>query len=751
MKSLMPKISGFPDRKQRVFLGLVLLLGGIAIAVQEAVAQAPVARKLLALYKSSEGRTEEVNEIANFMQLVLNNLGLVVEYRDAESALPDPHAMQAYRGVVTYFVSGSMRGARRYRRWLSQVVQQDIKVVIFNNFGAYNEINRQPTARDIRETRSLFKQLGVKIPFRFVTESGIQIYFKEPHFFDFERQLSHVPVISDMQSISEQNRVLLKLKINDLENDALILGPWGALVQPDVDYWLDEESGRAQWYLNPFLFFIQALQLEDLPVAELNTLGGKRLAFIHIDGDGFRTISKINRWDLCSRLMQKRVFERYDLPFSASVIAADVDPALFGDAATLQTAREIFALPNVEPASHGYAHPFDWRTGRVAFDSIPGYRFSDSLEIDASMRFIQTMLLPPGKTNRLFFWTGMCNPTESQIRRVESQNWLHINGRAGFLDPKTPSITSFAPPYTQVGSRIRINSRISNEYEFTHHWQTPYETYRNIIKTLEFTGKYGPLTPANIYLHYYIMEFDESWTALKDVLKWSLHQDWAFVYTSDYVQMVQDFLKIRFWQETEDAWRIRNAGALRTVRFRNEPRDVDLNASKHVLGFHHQGEDLLVHLDAAREHRVVLTRQAARRVYLSTFNMRVDSLQLKNGGFDLWVRGYGKFRAELRHVPSNRYFRAVAESMTAPEGLSNARGPAGYFRSDDLGRLRFQMPVYNATRVRISEVPMWVYWKHKLRIAALIVLAFIAFAWYHRKENRTPALFPGGSGRRSKP
>ena len=723
----------------------------LILASSTVVAQQTVPRKVLALYKSSEGRTEEVNEIANFMQLVLNNLGLVVEYRDAEAALPDPGTMSDYRGVVTYFVTESMKGAARYRRWLARWLRHGKKLILFNNFGAYSDPGRKTTARDVRQIQNLFARLGVKIPFKFISDPGIQIAFKNTNYFDFERELRRVSVMSEMRSLSDQNRVLLKLKANGIENDAVILAPWGAIVQPDVDYWLNDATGRAQWFLNPFVFFAQALDLAELPVAELNLLGGHRLAFIHIDGDGFRTISKINRWDICARLMQQRVFERYELPFSVSVITADVSPELFGDARTLKTARDIFALPNVESASHAYAHPFDWRQGRVAFDSIPGYRFDEKLEIDASMQFIQNQLLPPNKVNRLFFWTGMCNPTEAQIRRVENNGWLQINGRAGYLDPGMPSITSFAPPYAQVGARFRINARISNEFEFTNHWQRPYDAYRDILKTFEFTGRYGPLTPANIYLHFYIMEFEESWQALKDVLKWCQHQDWAFVYTSDYIRMVQDFLSLRLMRESGNAWLVVNSGALRTLRFRNELRDVDLAASHNVLGYRHIGDDLLVHLNAATRHRIVLSSKPGHKLHLHTFNMLVDSLRATDTAMDLWVRGYGRFVAQLRHVKPGRYYRAVTEPLASTDRVNWPIQRAAYFHSDALGQLTVRIPVHNAARVRITEVPMWVYWKHKLRIVALIALAMLAFVWYHKRENKQDPLsgFDSANGRQS--
>ncbi|MDQ7065594.1 MAG: hypothetical protein Q9P90_15260 [candidate division KSB1 bacterium] len=721
-----------PQRVCAVLAGLF-----VALSYSSIIAQQTVPRKVLALYKSSEGRTEEENEIANVMQLALNNLGLVVVYRDAEKPLPPIDSLADYRGIITYFINEDMLHARRYRQWFKMALKHPLKFVIFNNFGAYREKGRKTNAKTIREIRSLFSKLGVRIPFRYIPAMNVTIAFKDSTYFDFERPLDHVATLSEMRSIDQRNRVLLNLRDeeNGIENDAVIVGKWGAIVQSGTAFWLDENTGHMQWYLNPFTFFTDVFHLDSLPIPEINVLGGKRLAFIHIDGDGFRTISKINRWDMCAKLMQERVFERYQLPFSVSVITADVSPELFGDAHTMKTARDIFSLPNVEAASHAYAHPFNWRTGWVAFDSIPGYHFDEKLEIEASMQFIQEELLPPGKINRLFFWTGMCNPTEAQIEQVESRQWLQINGVAGFLHEDAPSITSFAPPYSQVGSRVRINARISNEYELTNHWHNPYN-YRHIISTLKFTENNGPLTPANIYLHYYIMEFEESWQALKDVLKWSLHQGWAFVYTSDYIRMVHDFLNLRLVRESGNVWLVVNSGALRTLRFRNEPRSVNLAASHNVLGYQHLGNDLLVHLNAAPRHRIVLSDTSENKINLFTFNMLVDSLATTNTGVNLWVKGYGEFEARLRHVKPGRYYRAVAEPLSSTDRADWPIQRAAYYRSDDFGQLTVRVPVHNASRVRISEVPIWVYWKHKLRIVVLIALTMLAFIWYQKRESK---------------
>ncbi len=719
-----------PVRRSAVLL--LLLLPAHAVTAQI------VPRRVLALYKSSEDRSAEINEIAGRMQLVLNNLGLVVEYLDAEGALPPPEKLPEYRGFVAYFVSGDMRHAARFRRWVSRWLTSGKKAVFFNNFGAYSELGAKMRAQDARSVKKLFQQMGLEPPLNPVWIDGLKIQKKAAAYFDFERALNPAEVpLTGMRSVSTKNRVLLQLARGNQVNDAAVLGPWGGFVQTGVDFWLDEQSGRGQWMLNPFRFFREALALADLPIADINTLGGRRTAFCHIDGDGFGTISKIDRWHSCADLMRIRVFERFDLPFSVSVITAVVDTAALGSPQALETARRIFSLPNVEPASHGFAHPFDWRSGRVAFDSIPGYHFDPEREIVGSMHFIQQHLLPPERNIRLFFWTGMGNPTPEQIHLVEDNRWLQLNGRAGFLDSRWPSISDFAPPYDQVRDVYRNNARISNEYEFTNHWQPPYEKYADILRTFAFTEKYGPLVPANLYLHFYIMEWPESWQALKRVLRYMTQQNWSFVYASDYVRMVEDFRRLKIRHPAPEAWEVRNAGALRTLRFSETEKTPDLRRSRGVVGFSRRNKMLFVHLDGSLQHRIVLSDRAVYpRPYLDRFNMLVDSLRTAAEEIRLFVRGFGEFVAQMEGLQPGMAYQIVAESTAAEVDDRPRRPQIKVVKSTGSGELAIRVRVYNRDRICIRPATGTAYWKYRLRLPALLGLGLLAFVWM-RYQMRT--------------
>lgn len=71
----------------------------------------------------------------------------------------------------------------------------------------------------------------------------------------------------------------------------------------------------------------------------------------------------------------------------------------------------MFALPNVEIASHSYSHPFKWGLAEAGVGEsyhldIPGYVFNIQRETKDSIDYINRRLVPPGKKK----WKSICGP-----------------------------------------------------------------------------------------------------------------------------------------------------------------------------------------------------------------------------------------------------------------------------------------------------------------------------------------------------
>lgn len=730
-------------------VGLVILvcaLPGLRVDAQ----YKEIPRKIMAFYKTSEGLSEDNNPIYNHVQLPLNNLGLVVEYFDAEATLPQVNQLDEFRGIIIWFISHEMVNAARYRAWLRQVILAGKRVVVLSGLGAYREKGESITPVDRAEVSSIYRLLGLDSNLKTRLNREASIVIKDSSFYDYEVKIrpEFVNYLWDVQSLSSKNKILLSLSEGNNEYHAAVLTSSGAFIGAGAFLKWSKDSGTPQWLIDPTRLFYHGFACSDLPVADLNTIGGNRTAFIHIDGDGFSTISKIDRWHICGQLVNDRVLKKFELPFTASVITGEIDPAYNGNSRTFKTTKEIFKHPHVEPASHGFSHPHDWRKEELSLDMGESYDFDPVMETQSSVNFIQDQLLPKGKKIELFLWTGMCNPRQSDIENVESQGWLQMNGGSGKLYDN-PSISTFYPPYSQVGDRYRINSRISNEFEFTNRWLGPYDGFKNVIETIKFTGGHRPVTPANIYFHYYIMEWEEGLQSLRQVLRWIDQQPMTFVYASDYIRSVKDFMTARIYQHGSNRFKIETAGALRTIRFQNEDRGIDLANSKNILGFTKTRRDLLVHLDARETHTVVLGETERPIPHLTYANQLVDSLSLPDNSVDLAVRGYGEFRATLKGVEPNQYYEIRTVSSYWPDASNNASAiPLRAFRkvrvqfakSDMDGRLTFSTFTKNRSNIKIipSSSVEFAFTRSKSWLFLLIISGFI---WLQMRQARTHLAF----------
>ncbi len=712
----------------------------------------PISRTILALYKGSENRTEEVNEIYQMAQLVLNNLGLIVEYADAETELPDLKKSSQYRGILTWFVSGQMRNAANYRIWLNQIISELKKpVVILGHLGAYREYSLEMTNSDFKSVNKILSSFGLKSTLNSWQSENIRIIFKDDSIYDYETPIlpEDLNYMQNTTSVDANNRVLLRLNDGNLFNDAAVVTPNGALIQDNIIYKQDISSGRVQWYFNPFKLFYQVFGCKSMPIIDINTLGGKRISFIHIDGDGFSTISKIDHWHLCAQIFQERIINKYPLPYSVSIIAAEVDSTYMGNEETINTARELFRMPNVEPASHGFAHPFNWRTGELELDSIPNFKFDPKIEINESIRYIQNNLLEPGELVELFFWTGMCNPTAGHLKIAKDSGLLQINGGVGRIDPNKPSITGFAPPYSQLKDQIRINARISNEFEFTNLWQGPYNGFIDVLKSIKFTDNM-PVIPANIYFHLYSLEFQQSYEALREVIKYAAHQDWNFLYASQYIKLVQDFLQAEILQLNSNEFYIKSNGFVRTIRFPNESRKVDLISSENILGYTYLNNYLVVHLNHSTNHRIVLTEKTPEIVHFVTFNRIIDSYSTSSDTLMIKADGYGKFKTKLRMFHPNSIFKIQTITELNKEEYNNINYKTikkikrkifstSIVQSENNGSLEFETFIKNRTILLISSSNKldYIVSKTKILFLGVVLVGFICFQsiWIRKRKS----------------
>ncbi len=161
------------------------------------------------------------------------------------------------------------------------------------------------------------------------------------------------------------------------------------------------------WAIDPFRLIEETLDLPKIPAADATTESGRRILTSHIDGDGFPSKAWFPGKPYTAEVLLKHVFKKYPLPQTVSVIEGEVGKrGLYPDQSEEMeaVARKIFALPNVEIASHTFSHPFFWDLSKAVKKKqygdhlpIPGYTLDYRNEIIGSVDYINNTLAPKGK------------------------------------------------------------------------------------------------------------------------------------------------------------------------------------------------------------------------------------------------------------------------------------------------------------------------------------------------------------------
>ncbi|GFK95128.1 hypothetical protein NNJEOMEG_02986 [Fundidesulfovibrio magnetotacticus] len=608
-------------RLAAVLAVLVWLAIGAAREASAAQVEAwprPVDRKVLILYNSATGQSI-VNTVAfHGFQTVLNYFGLVALAADvAARPMPDDAAMEGVRAVIVSFNSSEVFESHVYHEWLHHQMDLGRKLIVLGPLGA-GESSEDPE-RNARYM-ALFERLGVSHQAgRLRDASRLRFDHLDPEMTGYERRYPpNPPHYERLVPLRPDVKVHVSVKVNGPEpNPSPVVftsAAGGLILGDDFAYWIDPLSYQQKWHINPFLFLSKALDLPLLPAPDPTTLNGRRVAFSHVDADGFSGTNQLDRTRTCADILYEHVLSKVDFPVSYSVIEAEISPDYFGNEKLMDTARDIMALPNVEPASHTFSHPFFWNSAnkdksryddRFAFD-IPGYTFEAEREIQGSIDFVNDNLVPEGKRCRLLFWSGACDPLPEHQAIVQENGLLAINGGDTLWDPAHDSLFGVSPLHRHMGGNLhQIHIGQANDNILTNLWRGPFNGYRNIIETFKRTGSPHRLKPIDIYYHTFSAEKLAGLNALKDVYAWVAAQPVAPVFTSAYIQSMHDWIATRMTQLGPDAFAVENYGQSLTLRLPKDGPLPLLARCENVLGFDNQPEGLYVHLAPGKARAVL--------------------------------------------------------------------------------------------------------------------------------------------------
>lgn len=644
-----------------------------------------IPRTILAFYDASLVDDIFFTSVHQRAEMPLNYLGLKVVYRPIQSRLPTEEEMKGVLGILTWFRRlDTMTDPAAYCNWMKEQISKGRRYVILNEPGFFSRSRQLVPA-----CKQAFEELGVK----FENHWGNNPYFfetvsKDSRMVEFERVLAPYEgqEYTLYRPIKDDVKVFLTVKRRDIENSSSALvftSPRGGFAHPSYVNFQDRDIDKISWRLNPFLFFAEAFGVQHRPIPDIATVNGRRVFYSQIDGDGIFNLSHIDQKSFSGEVILEEILKKYsNVPITAGIITGYFDMPEFDSPRAHKLYKAMFSLPHVEPSSHGYAHPLIWRKGTVALD-VPGYKYSPQQEIKGSIELVNEWLARAGiaKSTRLFQWTGNCLPSEETQRVISQNGFLNINGGDSEMNRKHDSYSFVLPIGILRGHERQIYASFTNENLYTDLWHTSFYGYRATIEAFQNTESPYRLKPFDVYYHFYSGERLAALKALKEVYDWALARPVFAMWTSRYAQMAQDFFDAKITALGADGFEIFRKGQLRTVRFDDGNKFVDMARSQGVLGFKIINGSLYVHLDESPASRVFLSGSKPAGPYLEDASFDLFSWEVSEARIRFFKKGW--------HVSEG-----VFAGLKAGENYDvTEKGQTSRLKADEAGRLAIRFGI----------------------------------------------------------
>lgn len=734
----------------------MLMVGGPAASLEIDFTSRAVKRTVIALYDARSEAALHETRLHRFAEMPLNHLGYRLAYHDINAPLPDPDGLEGTAAVVTWFLE-PMRAAEAVAEWLDRVTAAGTRLV------ALGEIVPEAPEAVRPVIASVMARIGLASEGTYVERTlGATVEQLDTAMLGFERPVDKVlppfPLIEALPGRVEAHLVIRVPGRGSSRRAAVVVtSSGGGYAAQSFTTFYEPATDRVVWVLNPFQFFRKALGDQVFPIPDVTTLVGRRVYFSHIDGDGWNNLTEVEGYRgagaLSVEVIAAEAIERYpDLPVTVGLISCDVLPGFGAKPAGQRAARRLFALPQVEVASHTHTHPYNWsfferydrqaeldavervnrparpwrerlKASLAAFagrpapadgfdryvagsDDLPRTYLRQPFALDdevASALALAESYAPAGKKAKLYQWSGDTTPFEAALRATREAGVANINGGDSRLDASYPSVAYVPPISRSVGRERQIYAGNSNENTYTNDWTGPYHGLLQLQATLDNTERPRRLKPFNLYYHMYSGEKPAALAAVRHFLDLARNSAVVPITTSHYARMASDFFGVEMRQTGLRAWEIERRGLVQTVRFDDADHlALDAAASSGVLGATRNGSALFVSLDAAVERpRVALMPRGATdgatgsdRFQLVDSRWLVEGVEHTPCGLGARIEGFGPGDMVWRVPPGRQFGVEVSRDGATIERLAVA--------SDGNGRLRFRLaPAAGAVSLRM--------------------------------------------------
>ena len=606
-----------------------------------------VRRRVLLLYNGETFGDSVDSSAHRLLSLPLEYLGYIPDLWDVRKGLPKGYLVDRYAGIIVWLNSSLAPSPERFFQWVKKTIRNGNKILFFETFGfpADNEH---------------LMQLGLRrLDISFVP-GDLEVVPKRDYF-NFEAS----PIIATDDAVVPKNgEPILEVRAkNGSVFCPIAKTPWGgyALGESFLVHTVD-----ARWVVDPFLFLKDMVCLQDIPVIDSTTESGRRILMFHMDGDGAADICEFSPKRLTPEEIRDEIIKRSPFPYSISFIEGEVAP--WGIYPKKSKRLEgiiptIFNLPNVEPASHTFSHPFKWKKlekkGKAVEGyslNIPHYTFSVKREILGSIKYLQKFT---DKKIRLLFWSGDCLPGEDALRLCYENGIFNLNGGDTTITKTEPWLSHISPMGIRRGDFWQIYAPMSNENVYTNLWHGPFYGFVRAIETIKMTEDPRRLKPIDVYYHFYSGGKLASINAIKKVSGYVSKLPTTPLFASDYIRRALGFYSAVLVKDLDGNYRVTTGGRVLKVPWQVKTLRIPLSwglptIKGGISGFKRYKKSRYVHIANPKEAELTFSRKKF-RFYLIEADAIVDSFTASNRHFHLVLRGYVPLRAYL-HVDRCRLF-----------------------------------------------------------------------------------------------
>ncbi len=569
-------------------------------------------RKVLVVQDTGDDLLLDETPGVRDLAMPLNYLGYDVEYANVNDTLPDDITPDRYAGVVAWLQGSGTQDSTVWRRWVDARIASHVPVAFLGQFG-FDAAEDEGRALDLQ---------AVPGPF----SDNVDVVSRDPMVgFEIDPKLG--PRDLTGVRVGAASRPLLRVKSGQATLDPIAITPWGGFAMSPYTVVSLNGIDQERWAIQPISFLSAALRLQQMPSPSVTTENGRRLFMSHVDGDGFASRAEFPGADYSGEALYQRIFTRYKVPMTLSVIEGEVGPTgLYPKISPRleEIARKMFALPYVAIGTHTYSHPFDWgnvdaKTGErvdrgggdTAFSlEIPNYTFDIDREVTGSIDYINTRLAPPGKKTTILQWPGNCKPPALVVRKVYAAGVANVNGGDTVITKSASSWTNIAPIGVDKGpGAYQVYAPNQDENVYTNDWLGPFYGFTRVLETFDMTDKPLRFKPIDLYYHMYSGTKVASLRALDQIFTAVLKQSVLPVQMTDYTQKVLDWRSFAVARtvrsETDaDADANKRAGGDWIVRGNGEVRELhwplstapDLRASAGVTGYAAGPDGTYIHI-----------------------------------------------------------------------------------------------------------------------------------------------------------